>query len=332
MKKILAFLLAFTLLFSFVACSGDNGNENNNNTPEAADDVQIRVGVMNGPTGMGIAKMINDNGTESDKYVFKTYSDPTDATASLTTLKEEDKNDLLCVPTNVAANLANKKEGFITVAAINCLGSLYVVAKDSLDIDSIEDLEGKTIYYGVKTSTTEPILAYILEQNGVEAEIIAEADHDVVTKKVKKGEIDIAVIPEPKATATINQAKAENQNYSIKLNLSEEWDKVSDTGLAMGCIIAKSDFVKNHKSALDSFLDEYKASIEYIGDKANKEQACNMIVSAGIVPQLPIAKSALENLYGAIVYIDGADMKSALSAFYKAIGITEPKVAFYYEK
>lgn len=343
MKKIITLLLALTLMFCFVACGNEgvsnNGNENNDessnsgnqNNDESLNEnndklSQIKIGVMNGPTGMGIAKLINDYGMESDKYVFKTYSDPTDATATLT----NGENDMLCVPTNLAANLFSKKSDFITVAAINCLGSLYVVAKDGIEINSISDLSGKTIYYGVKTSTTEPILSYILEQNGIEANVIAEQDHDVVTTKMVKGEIDIAVIPEPKATASVNGAKAKGQNYSIKLSLSEEWDAVSDTGLAMGCIIVKNDFLKNNKSSVDAFLKEYKSSIEFIGNEENKSEAAQMIVDAGILPKLPIATAALGNLYGAIVYIDGEDMKNTLVDFYKNIGMALPGEDFYY--
>lgn len=317
MKKIILLLLTLSLVFGFAACADEE--------PEG-DTTQIKIGVMNGPTGMGIAKLINDNGMESDKYVFKTYSDPTTATATLT----NGENDILCVPTNLAANLSNKKDDFITVAAINCLGSLYVVAKDGVEINSINDLQDKTIYYGVKTSTTEPILRYILEQNDVTANIVSEIDHDTVTTKMVKGEIDIAVVPEPKATASINQAKAKNNNYSIKLNLSEEWDSVSDTGLAMGCIIVKNDFIRNHKAALDAFLNEYKASIEFIGNEQNKAEAAQMIVDAGIIPKLPIANSALNNLYGSIIYIDGDEMKKTLIDFYNNIGIALPGDEFYY--
>ena len=47
----------------------------------------------------------------------------------------------------------------------------------------------------------------------------------------------------------------------------------------------------------------------------------------------PAAKNALTNLSGSIVYIDGKDMKVALEAFYKAIGISSAKNnSFYYEK
>ena len=136
-------------------------------TSSVSDNAKIKIGVMNGPTGMGLAKLVNDYGMSSEKYEFTIFSSPENATAALA----NGDIDVACVPTNLAANLANKKSDYISVGAINCLGSLYVVAKDGVEINSIADLKDKTIYYGVKTSTTEPILKYILNKNDLEANV-----------------------------------------------------------------------------------------------------------------------------------------------------------------
>ncbi len=160
--------------------------------------------------------------------------------------------------------------------------------------------------------------------------ISALANHDNVIAKMLTGEIDYAVLPEPKATAAINQAKQEGHNYSIKFNLSEEWSAVSDNDLAMGCIVVNSSFIEAYEKSVVDFLKDYKSSIEFIGDQTNKDAAAQMIVDAGIIPKLPIAKSALANLYGAIVYSDGNYMKETLIDFYDAIGQEKPVNDFYY--
>ena len=158
----------------------------------------------------------------------------------------------------------------------------------------------------------------------------AEASHDIIQSMVAAGQIDIAILPEPKATVAINQAKAEGINYSVKLNLSAEWEKVSDTKLSMGCLIVRNDLIKNDEIALVDFLDEYKKSIQYIGNPDNNADAASMIVEAGILPKLPIAKSALTNLYGSIVYEDGTAMQGTLEGFYKAIDMKIPENSFCY--
>ena len=154
--------------------------------------------------------------------------------------------------------------------------------------------------------------------------------HDDVAAMMLTGEIEVAILPEPKATASILAAKQQGHNYSIALNLSTEWSGVSDYGLAMGCIAVNNKSLAEKETEINLFLKDYKASIEYINDPANHENSAQLIVDAGILPKLPIAKAALENLYGSIVYLDGNDMKSTLESFYTAIGMALPGDSFYY--
>jgi NitT/TauT family transport system substrate-binding protein len=105
----------------------------------------------------------------------------------------------------------------------------------------------------------------------------------------------------------------------------------------MGCIVANKEFVKSNKSATDAFLDEYKASIDYISDPQNIDSAAQYIVDAKVLGALPAAKKSLSNLGDAITYVDGDDMKTILVKFYSAIGVNLiggrlPDDDFYYKK
>ena len=330
MKKLFALLLITAVLFgTLTSCFPFDSN-----VTEDGKTTKIRIGTLSGPTGMGMAKIINDNGLDSDKYSFTVYGKPDAAQAAFTA----GDIDALCFPTNNAANLYAKLNGNLYVTAINCLGSLYVVSGSGYEIDSIQDLEGKTIYASVPNSTTGAIINYILAENNVNATVTFEYngevlnDHDMLSAYMGKGEIDLAILPEPKATATI--VSNPNLGLKISLNLSAEWEKVSDESepLTMGCIVFNKNFVDKNKDAVDAFLAEYKASIEYINDKKNLESSAEMIFNAGILPKAAIAKKALMNLYGSIVYIDGAEMKTALEGFYKVIGLAKPDANFYYGK
>ena len=81
-----------------------------------------------------------------------------------------------------------------------------------------------------------------------------------------------------------------------------------------------------------------KWSIQYISNPDNLDTASQMIVDGNILPALQIAKSALSNLSGSIVFIDGVQMKSALVDFYniliesmpQSIGNALPDDSFYY--
>ncbi len=311
MKKLLATLLMLcTLTFTLASCT-------------VHDDTTVRIGVLNGPTGMGMAKLMNDTADdESSQYDFTSFSAPADAIPLL----NKGELDMLCLPTNVAALQASKLSS--TIIAINCLGSLYLMTDENTTIENLSDLDGKTVYASVPDSTTGPILNYLFDEAGINVSIEFEANHDALVARIAKDEVSIAVLPEPKASAAATQ----NDKYSIDLNLSAEWSKLSDQPLTMGCIVVRNEFLAEHKSVVDEFLAKYKSSIEYINTPANKESAAAMITEAGIIPKLPMAKKALANLYGSIVYVDGEDMKEALNAFYTAIGQALPDEGVYYVK
>ncbi len=312
MKKIITLILTFALILGiFTSCNTGN-----------SDDTVINIGVMSGPTGMGMAKLMNDESVET-KYNFTVYSDPSIGTTDLIS----GTLDMLCLPTNAAAKLSLTNQD-VSVLAVNCLGSLYLLTDNNNTVTSVKDLEGKTIYTSVPTSTTKPIVEYILKQNKVNATIEVVQDHDTLVAMLATGEAPIAVLPEPKVTAALLTNKA----YSVDLNLSTEWSNISDSPLTMGCIVVRNEFAKEHKVLVKNFLEDYEASIEYINNKENIESASQMIVDAQVLPKLPVAKGALSNLYGSIVYQDGKKMKKSLVAFYNAIGHDLPDDTFYYEK
>lgn len=317
MKKIIALLLTLVTVIGVLAsCSLFNPDD----TPDV-DNTVVRIGVLNGPTGMGMAKLIADNNAAENKaYEIKSYASPDMAIPYLA----KGELDMLCLPTNVAAKQAKKLD--VSVAAINCLGSLYLMTDDSTEVKTLSDLDGQTVYTSVATSTTKPILEHLFEAAKVDVKIEVVADHDALVAKVVSNQVTYAVLPEPKASAAL----AKNNKFAIDLNISEEWDKLFDEPLTMGCIVVKNSFLAEHKSVVDSFLNDYKASIEYINDENNLEAAAKMIFDAGIIPAEPMAKKALKNLYGSIVYIDATSMQNALEAFYTAIGDALPSDDFYY--
>lgn len=321
MKKLLSLLLLLSLtLTALFACAPKD------------DGAKITVGVMSGPTGMGMAKLMCDTSEDSDRYAFEVYASPETATADLAS----GKLDMLCLPTNTAATLASKTEDYISVLAVNCLGSLYLLAKKDTTFTSVSDLEGKTVTTSVASSTTKPIVDFLLSENRVNATVEVESDHDTLVAKIAAGSVDYAVLPEPKVTAALMQ----NADYEVKLNLSAEWDKVSDESLAMGCIVARNDFISRHAGAVNRFLDDYKASVEYIANTENADSSAQMIVDAGVLPKLPVAKRALANLSGSIVFREGKEMKDTLTSFYSVLltadpafaGGALPKSDFYYAR
>lgn len=164
----------------------------------------IKVSVLNGTTGFGMAKLMADNeaGTAKNKYDFSVET----AANSIMTGLSNGSIDIAALPTNAAANIYNVTGGKVQVLAINTLGVLYVL-DDGNSINSISDLEGKTIYCPAQNPTF--ILQYILKENNINATIdstsyAAPAD---LRNAVANGAVKLAVLPEPMVTIVLNSTK-----------------------------------------------------------------------------------------------------------------------------
>lgn len=310
MKKFLCLILALLMIApAAVACA-----------PAVDPDIEIKVTVLSGTTGMGMAKLISDKkaGDTALNYNISVVSDANMVAPAIIS----GATDIAAVPTNLASTLYKKTEGGIYVLALNTLGVLYILESGNT-VNSIEDLRGKTVYVPGAGTNPEYILKYVVEANGLEVGKDVKFDYtfnspDLLSAAVAQGLADIALLPEPKVTATKNQ----NQNVRVALDLTEEWEKKAGEGtLVQGCVIVRKEFADAHPAEIAKFLEEYKASVNFVNE--SKEEAANLIAEAGIIPKAPLALKAIPNCN--ITYVDGEEMKESLSEFFKILYEVEPK-------
>ena len=341
MKRIVTLLLALLMVLSLFACGMEQEavdpatpGDNTNKPSDSADETVVHVAALAGSTGVGMAKLMNDitEKTAIGNYTVEIIAEPNEVVAGV----KAGKYDIAALPVNVAAKLYKMTEGGVHVAALNTLGVLHVLQNGEATVSSIKDLKGKTVYTTGEGATPQYILEYLLEKNGLVAgkdvTVVYEATADGVVAAMTNGTADICMLPEPKATAVTVQIKTVKK----VLDITAEWNKVCDTDVVQGCVIVSKKFASEHKSALDQFLAEYKASVEFIA--SNPEEGSVLVEKTGIIAKAAIAKAAIPGCN--LVYIDGAEMKSTLSAFLTilhtadptSVGGTLPDDAFYYQK
>lgn len=331
MKKLIALALAMIMCVTFMAsCSGDTGTaedttKNEETTaPETTSELSkdpVRVFALQGPTGMGFAKLMHDSaqGDTALSYDFQ-----------LAASAEEFKGDIIqgnfeiaAVPTNLAAVLYAKTEGAVSVAAVNTMGVLHLI-ENGETIQSISDLNGKTIYSSGQGSVPEYVMNYILDTFNIDCEVIYEANHDVVATGLAAGTISLAVLPEPKVTTVLKNAEAP-EGLRAALDLTQIWKAACeqndvDSSLYMGCVIINNTWAQAHPDEMKAFLKEYKASIEFV--EADAQAAAEVIAEQGIIPAAKIAQAAIPG--SNIVYEDGEEMAAGLTSFYKILYSYEP--------
>lgn len=298
-------------------------------TEEPAAPEVVNVAALKGPTAMGMIKLMDDE-SENSSFNFTISGAADEITPALI----QGNIDIACVPANLASVLYNKTEGGVMVLAINTLGVLYICQNGEPTIASVADLKGRTIYASGKGATPEYALRYILSQNGIDPDsdvsIEWKSEHSECLSALLSDDGSAAMLPQPFVTTA--QAKSENMN--VVLDLNEQWEALNNgSALVTGVVIARREFVEAYPRAVDDFLSEYGASVEYVN--ANTADAAQLIGKFDIVPAA-VAEKALPKCN--IVFVSGAEMKEKLSGYLSvlfesaaaSVGGAIPGDDFYY--
>ena len=347
MKKTLSLLLAAAMTLSLLAgCGSKNNNDASQSaagsgsasasqSQQGVEKTGVNFMALSGPTGVGAA------------YLMKYYSaetSPADCPVALnSTVAADNKEvtdalvngtaDIATVATNVAANLAAKTDGGIQVLAVNTLGVLYILEKGD-SVQSMADLAGKTVYATGQGANPEYVLNYLLTQNGVDPSQvdIQWMTAQEVTAQMASGDSAICMLPVPAATALMMK----DQGVRQALSLSDEWDKLGQGSLAMGCVVGRTQFIEEHPETVDAFLDLYGDSITFMSDEHGVAGAAALVGELGITANEQIAQKAIPQCN--LTFLTGADMKATLEEYYQvlfqadpaSIGGSMPYDAFYY--
>lgn len=338
MKKIISLLMAAVMVFSFAACGTKNESSEPqssassvSSTPEKLD-TACNVFALNGPTGIGLAPLMKkaEDKTGRLNYTISTVGSNDEIVAKLT----NGEADIAAIATNLASTLYKKTDKGIKVLAANTLGVLCLVTKGE-EITDIKSLKGKTVYATGQGANPEYIINYIFEKNGLKVGTdvtlnFVSQPTELVTAFAQNEKI-IAVAPQPVATTITVKA----QGSTIALDMNKEWDKVSDTKLVMGCVAVRKEYAEQNPDAVKIFMEEYEESVKSVN--SDPDTAASLCEKYGIVAAAAIAKKALP--YCNIVFEDGKELKTDLSAYLKflfdanpkSIGGALPDDAFYYE-
>ncbi len=262
--------------------------------------VNTRVYTLNGTTGFGMAGMIAD---AKPGYSFTVETDPSVVTAALIS----GDCDIAALPTNAASALYNKTGGKVQVLALNTRGVLYLVSDGKEKIESIADLNGKTVYAPAQNPSF--IFAALCSKYGIELNIdTSYAQPAELNTAVAAGQVSLAVLPEPMVTV----ARSQNPNLAVALDLTAEWDKVFEPGsLVQGCVVVRREFAEQYPEAVKQFLADYEASVKLLSEDV--QAAAEKIEASGIFAKAAVAAKAIPNCN--ICFVTGEDMQRELGAF-----------------
>ena len=285
MKKFLALILVFMLCFAAFA--------------------EIEVAALNGPTGMGLVKLMADEEGKGT-YEFTLAGSADMVTPGL--IKGD--IDIACVPANLASVLYNKTGGRLVTLAVNTLGVMYILERGE-SVKTISDLKGRTLYVSGKGSTPEYTINFLLRSNGLDPEkdvnIDYKSEHAECLTALMKNADALAMLPQPFATV----AQTKKDDIRVALDLTKEWEALeSGSNMITGVVVANKAFVQENPDAVKAFLDSYAQSVAYVN--GNIPEAASLIGSYGIV-DASVAEAAIP--YCNIVCVTGEEMRGMLSGY-----------------
>ena len=329
-KKLLSLLLVFSMMFCLlVGCSTEDSRESVSNE-NPTEKTNINIGCMKGPTAIGMIKLLSDSdaGNTSNKYSHTIAGTADELSVGLI----NGDIDIAAVPCNLASIFYQKTNGEVVTVAINTLGVLYIVEEGN-SIQSVNDLAGKTIYSTGQGTTPEYTLRFLLSAAGLDPDtdvtIEYKSEASEVVATLAQNPDAVAMLPQPYVTVALNG----NENLRIALDVTEEWENLSDSTVVTGVIVARKSFIESNKDAFNAFLDEYKNSTTYAN--SNIEETSTLLEEYDVF-KAAIAKKAIP--YCNVTYVDNQEMKTKILAYLKvlydenpaAIGGNLPEEGMFY--
>lgn len=164
----------------------------------------------------------------------------------------------------VPAITANSKSnGDVQILSSATQGGAILVKRQGADIDSVEDLAGKTVAIPQIGNTQHLCLLNLLKEKGlkptteggdVTVSAVANAD---VANTMERGDIDAALVPEPWG-ATLLEKGAE---------LVLDYDEVYLEGnYDVAVVVVRKEFMENNPELVEKFLEAHNSATEKINN------------------------------------------------------------------
>lgn len=276
MKKILSLVLVIIIgIFALFGCKEEPSNVE-------VVDVDIKIAALNGYNAMCMAGLI-----KSEEYGEIAL---VESAEEIKRLFVNDEADVVAVPLNLAGKLCNELDKNVRMLAVTNLGVLCVVDSTG-EIKSLSDLADKTVYASAKGLTSQYIFEYVLGRRDMLSKVTVEYkdSYDELKTAVKDGSAPIALMPYLEAVELIQEA---GEGTNIAIDIAQEWMSITNSMQAMGCVIAKAEFVENNEAAIKSFINKLGDSVNFVCDE--QEAAAQVLADAGIASSKEAALNSID--------------------------------------
>ena len=314
MKKILSLMFALMLILAGCGAQGTTSTDkkgefsNSEHTKDEPQDIEkeqtpvsFKVIAPAGMPALSMVKLFVDKPEIKNATISYETVDSADVLAA-SLIKHE--ADVAIVPTNLAATLYAKGAGY-KVAGSSVWGILYIASTE--DINSLEDLKGKTISLWGKGLTPDAMLRFILTENGIDPEKDVKLEYFSTVEELATnylaGKSTVSMIPQPVLTNILMKS----EKSKVAINLQDEWKKIT-----------KLD--KYPQTSL--IISDKLAAVDWVNQ--NPAEAGKYYESLGIGLKAPIIEKAIPQSNLDFVFVN--DDKDSINKYLEVLYKFNPKL------
>jgi NitT/TauT family transport system substrate-binding protein len=290
----------------------------------------ITVGVLKGPTGVGLVHVVTDSPTLSDGTKVNCVLVPSvDLMLSKITTGEV---DLAALPPNTAAKLYNGGVPY-SLAAVIGDGMLAFLTTDG-SIRKIEDLKGKTINASGQGSVPEFVMRYLLSAHRLDADKDLRLDYSLAyaeaSAAIISGKISSVIIPEPFASLVRQGNPAVREPFDIQAEYAKTSGKAT---YPISVLVVKKKLIEKNPGAVRELLSLSQSSIKTVC--ADPVSAGQLVEASGLGIKAAVATISIPKAN--YVYKSAKDSRGDLENLFKlmlkanpaSLGGKLPDDAFY---
>ncbi len=226
--------------------------------------------------------------------------------------------DIVIAPLNLGAQLYSKDNSKYVLDSVIALGNTYIISKENVKLESLEDLQGKTILAYSEKGTPDIILQYVLNKNNIQVEIQYQNSLAEVVPFFVQGHYDYILAAEPIITNLI-------ENKKIALNVLNLQDYIDNTIMQAAIFVNPNSEKQNSISAV---INKIQDNIKEMNK--NPENYANSIVGKDLYFENLGANIIAQSIPNAnLTFLNAKENKAKIESYLKMIGYTLPDEKFY---
>lgn len=272
-SKVISWILSALLLLSFGSC-----HKNDTNT--------IRIGVLQGPSAISFAKLMENPvviGGKKVEIIIK--NDP----QQIQSLMLKNELEFAILPTVMAANLYNQQVPYHMVAC-PVWGTLYLLSTNP-NIKSFDQIEGHEVAVFGQGATSEILLQNKLDNEGIRNVKLSFAynSNNDLALALLNNKVQLAVVSEPMVSLLLTRDK----RISIVTPIDcEEYlvNKYKDI-FVQTAFLVHEHFALQHYLLAKELNNLYIESCNFVNNEP--QAAAQLVVKLGLLPDLEIATKSL---------------------------------------